>query len=90
MKGMYFMEKMGQFISEKNFYIIEENLGKHIAGYYHHTNGQKLIHVNSEIPRYYKELVIAYFLPKNTNICTQGDELSFLSMKNLQNMELAG
>ena len=46
-------------------YIIEENLGEQIAGYYNNTFGEKLIHVNSTIPSYYKNFVIAYFLSNN-------------------------
>ena len=85
------MKKMHQFYgsnqdmykiaAENNIYIIEENLGNQIAGYYNNTFGEKLIHVNSEIPRYYKKFVIAYFLPKNTNKCTSTEEISCLSME---------
>lgn len=74
---------MRQFISEHNIHIIEENLGNQIAGYLNHTFGEKLIHVNSEIPSYYKKVVIAYFLPMNTNKYTDVSFIKFLTMKRL-------
>jgi len=90
------MEKMRQLLlknfgtqdifkiaAENNMYIVEENLGNQIAGYYN-TIGEKLIHVNSEIPRYCKNIVIAYFLLNNTNKCTQTDGICFLMIKTLQ------
>ena len=93
------MEKIIQFMpkilrsgvfevaAENNIHIIEENLGNQIAGYYNITHGEKLIHVNSEIPRYYKEIVIAYFLPKNTNKCTQEDSILFLTMNKITQLQ---
>ena len=83
---MYFMEKLHQSLPNDT-YIIEENLGNQIAGYCNHTNGQKLIHVNSEIPRYCKKIVIAYFLPTYTNKCTHTEEISFLMMKDLRKIK---
>jgi len=68
---------------EKNTLIIEENLGHQIAGYSNNTNDKKLIHVNSKIPSYYKNIVIAYFLFKTPNICTQISGFDFLTIDKL-------
>ena len=67
--------------AKNNIYIVEENLGNQIAGYSNNTFGEKLIHVNSKIPSYCKEFVIAYFLPQDTNKCTQNDNLSILTIE---------
>jgi len=96
------MKKMRKFISnifggqdlyelaaKNNIHIIEENLGNQIAGYYNNTFGEKLIHVNSEIPSYCKTLVIAYFLPKDANKCTDISYIDFLTMERLLNTKIS-
>jgi len=77
---MYLVEKTNQVISEQNVHIVEENLGNQIAGYLNHTFEEKLIHVNSEIPSYYKDFVIAYFLPLNS---ADVSSIKFLTIERL-------
>lgn len=94
------MEKSRQFISkifthpnaayelaaENNIHIVEENLGEQIAGYFNHAYGQKLMHINSEIPSYYKKFVIAYFLYYFPNKCTQNEQISLLTTAHLAHL----
>lgn len=94
------MEKVRHFISkifthpnaaydlaaENNIHIVEENLGEQIAGYFIHAYGEKLIHVNSEIPSYCKTFVIAYFLRYYPNKRAQNEQISLLTNEHLAHL----
>ena len=75
-----------EIATKNNFYIIEENLGEQIAGYLNCSYGNKLIHVNSEMPSCHKKFVIASFLYEKPNKRTHNDSISFISMHNLHNL----
>ena len=82
-KNKYGIQDAYKIAKERDALVIEENLGKQIAGYYNTTNDKKLIHVNSEIPSYCKDFVIAYFLRYFPNKCTENTDFVFLTMKKL-------
>lgn len=82
-KNKYNIPDVYEIAKERDALVIEENLGNQVAGYYNTTNDKKLIHVNSEIPSYCKNFVIAYFLRYFPNKCTENTDFVFLSMNHL-------